>query len=226
MFLSLEKRLREAVAAHIRQNLVRRHPDRGRVAQAGAVRRAGAAGELCAGKNAQAAAAQDRRTDRGFDAAGGRRRLDGDRRRGLHQRALRPRRLCRGPAPTQAARRGCRRKNHRRAHQHQPQQGGPHRPPAQLRARRHPGAHGARIGQERGGAELHRQHRRAGRRRRRRLPLPREEVRSRRAGPGRRSEHALRFPVLGPLRAHFADLQRRAALDAVACRDAEGNRGG
>jgi hypothetical protein len=61
-----------------------------------------------------------------------------------------------GAAPARARRPrlpGCRctsrascKQEHRRAHQHQPQQGRPHRPPAQRRARRHAGAHAARLG--------------------------------------------------------------------------------
>ena len=60
----------------------------------------------------------------------------------------------------------------RRAHQHQSQQSRAYRPPSQCRFGRHFRPHAARARQSRRGAELHRQHRRAGCRRRGGLPLP------------------------------------------------------
>ena len=116
-------------------------------------------------------------------AAGGRRhrRRCGDRGGGqrLHQHPARPRRVRRGAACAARPRRSAAvgREDHRRAHQHQPQQGGAHRASAQRRAGRHLRAHAARARAARGGAELHRQHRRAGGRRGGRLPLPGEEDR-------------------------------------------------
>ena len=69
------------------------------------------------------------------------------------------------------------RQDHRRAHGDQPEQGGAHRPPAQLGARRHARPRPALPRRARRGAELHRRHRRAGRRRRRRLPAARARSR-------------------------------------------------
>ena len=83
-----------------------------------------------------------------------------------------------------------RRQGDRRAHGDQPEQGGAHRPPAQLRARRHAGARAALPRHPGRGAELHRRHRRAGRRRRRRLPRARAARRSTRSA---RSPTSTRF---------------------------------
>ena len=76
-----------------------------------------------------------------------------------------------------------------RAHQHQSQQGRAHRPSAQRRPGRHVRARAALRRPPRRGAELHRQHRRAGRRRGARLHPPRAKIarRSARSSPPRRS---------------------------------------
>ena len=66
-----------------------------------------------------------------------------------------------------------------RAHQHQSEQGRAHRPPAQRRARRHVRAAAALRGPPRGSAELHRQHGRAGGRRRSRHSCSSSRNRSR-----------------------------------------------
>ena len=80
-----------------------------------------------------------------------------------------------------------------------PEQGGAHRPPAQLRARRHAGAR-ARVPRHAGRSpELHRRHRRAGRGRRRRLSRARGPRPGGRAGDRRLD--AVRLLLLGPLRA-------------------------
>ena len=126
------------------------------------------------GEAAAQAAAQDCRRDcRQAAAAGGLRSLRGRRRR-IHQRLpearrggqgsdARARACCHGPRRRRRGRR--QRQDPGRAHQHQSQQGGAHRAPAQ----RHPGRHlrsPAAPRRPRGGrAELHRQHRRAGGRR-------------------------------------------------------------
>ena len=97
----------------------------------------------------------------------------------LPPRSARPRRDCRGdPAE--------RRQGHRRAHGDQPEQGGAHRAPAQLRARRHARARAALPRHAGGGPELHRRHRRPGGRRRGRLP---------RARAARRSTRSARSPT-------------------------------
>ena len=70
----------------------------------------------------------------------------------------------RGAGPTPPARQG-----HRRAHGDQSEQGGAHRPSAERDARRHARAAAALPGTAGRSPELHRRHRRAGRRRRRRL---------------------------------------------------------
>ena len=57
------------------------------------------------------------------------------------------------------------------AHQHQPQQGRPHRPPSQLGVGRHPGPLPAQPRRRGGDPELHRRHRGPGRRRCRRGAL-------------------------------------------------------
>ena len=75
-----------------------------------------------------------------------------------------------GTLPAPAARAG---QDHRRAHGDQSEQGRAHRPPAQLRARRHARPRAALPRQPGRSAELHRRHRRAGGRRRRRLPRAR-----------------------------------------------------
>ena len=101
----------------------------------------------------------------------------------------------------------------RRAHEHQPEQGRPHRPPAQRLPRRHVRAPAAPPRLRRRGPELHRRHRRAGGRRGRRLPAHREEdARRRRAHPGQ-----VRLLLLGPLRAG-GRLLRRAARRTRRCR--------
>ena len=69
-------------------------------------------------------------------------------------------------------------KDDRRAHRHQSEQGGAHRPPAELRARRHAGARAEIPRQPGRSPELHRRHRRAGRRRRGRLSAARNSSRS------------------------------------------------
>ncbi len=119
-----------------------------------------------------------------------------------------------------------RREDHRRAHQHQSQQGGAHRPPAQRHAGRHVRAHAARARPSRGGAELHRQHRRAGGRRGGGLPLPRKQSARRRpraaGGPG----GALRLLLLGSLRAHLQLLQGPPRSAGVAQADAARHRSG
>ncbi len=100
-------------------------------------------------------------------------------------------------------------RDHRRAHEHQPEQGRAHRPSAQRRPRRHAGPLPALARASRRDAELHRRHRRAGRRRRRRIrAAPR---RGDRAGPeaDRRSRLAVRLLLLGPLRAHRRATTRR-----------------
>ena len=66
-----------------------------------------------------------------------------------------------------------RRKDDRRAHRDQPEQGRAHRPPAQRRARRHAGARAALPRHAGRGAELHRRPRRPGGRYHRRLPRAR-----------------------------------------------------
>ena len=100
------------------------------------------------------------------------------------------------------------RQDHRRAHRDQPEQGRAHRPPAQLRARRHARARAALPRHAGRSPELHRRHRRPGRRRRRRLPRARgpkslDEVRA------HRRLHALRLLLLGSLRARHRVVRAR-----------------
>ena len=78
------------------------------------------------------------------------------------------------------------RQDHHRAHRHQSEQGGAHRAHPQLRARRHARARPAVPRRARGGAELHRRHRRAGGGRRRGLP---------RARAGKVSKPSARSPI-------------------------------
>ena len=99
-----------------------------------------------------------------------------------------------------AAPRPIRRKGHRRAHRDQPEQGGAHRPPAQRRARRRVRPAAPLSGPRRRDPELHRRHRRPGRRRRGRLPRARE-ARTSTAFARIADTHALRLLLLGPLRA-------------------------
>ena len=128
----------------------------------------------------------------------GRRRAGDDRRRRLPQLPPRPAdgggdgsgRSAGRPLGRAAA------EDHRRAHQHQPQQGGPRRPPAQRRARRHPDRRAARAGLPGRGPELHRRHRRPARRRGGRLRRPAPASAS---SEVERHPRALRLLLLGPL---------------------------
>ena len=107
----------------------------------------------------------------------------------LHQRPARSRRLRRRRCSARSNRTSATRpagKDHRRAHQHQSQQGRPYRASAQCRAGRYFRAHAARARPPRRGAELHRQHRRAGGRRRGRVSLSRKENARRCRGADRR----------------------------------------
>ena len=95
----------------------------------------------------------------------------------------------------------------RRAHRHQPEQGGAHRPPAERRARRRvrpPAAVPRPPGRD---PELHRRHRRAGRRRRRRLPRARAQ--DARRGPRDRRRRPVRLLLLGSLRARHRVVRGR-----------------
>ena len=98
-----------------------------------------------------------------------------------------PRFSARGSPDALAAAPSSRRQDHRRAHGHQPEQGGAHRPPPELRARRHARSRAAVPRRPRRGAELHRRHRRPGGRRRRGLPRARAQGARRGARARRRS---------------------------------------
>ena len=82
-------------------------------------------------------------------------------------------------------------KDHRRTHGDQPEQGGAHRPPSQLRARRHARARPEVPRQPGRSPELHRRHRRAGRRRRRRLSAARAPRLSRTPGASPRRRDSI-----------------------------------
>ena len=152
----------------------RRHPRRARAAPR--ARRSRRAARLRAGAPAAQGAARDR--------AGDRRRARYDRRVLAHRgRAERLRQfLPRSPglrsgvavaAPAPAV--VDRGQGDRRAHGHQSEQGGAHRPPAQRRARRRVRP-AAPLPRPRGrDPELHRRHRRPGRGRRRRVPRARAQ---------------------------------------------------
>ena len=108
---------------------------------------------------------------------------------------------------TGARRASGRRQSHRRTHGNQSEQGRAHRPPAELRARRHAGA-GAPLPRYSGrGAELHRRYRRPGGRRGRRLPRHRGQV-ARRDSRDRRLD-ALRLLLLGSVRPGHRLVRRR-----------------
>ena len=110
---------------------------------------------------------------------------------------------------------------HRRAHEHQPQQGGPHRAPAQRVPRRHLRAAPPPPRLRRRRAELHRRHRRAGRGRGGGLPAHREEVPRR----GRDDRREVRLLLLGPLRAGGRLLRGRAGEEGPAGRGPPRHRG-
>ena len=94
MFLTLEQRLRETVARHIAERYQLDVPVVVELPRQSGLRRAGAAGLFHARQATQESPAQDRRRDgRGAEADSRHRRARSCRRR-LHQRALRPRRLC------------------------------------------------------------------------------------------------------------------------------------
>ena len=97
--------------------------------------------------------------------------------------------------------------DHRRAHGDQPEQGGAHRPPAQRGARRHARPRAALPRHAGRGAELHRRHRRPGRRRHRRLPRARAPDARRR--PAHRRHDAVRLLLLGSVFARHRVVRRR-----------------
>ena len=98
------------------------------------------------------------------------------------------------------------RKDDRRAHGDQPEQGGAHRPSAKRRARRHAGAR-AHVQEHAGRSpELHRRPRRAGRRHHRRLPRDRGKEPQRDSAD--RRHHALRLLLLGSLFARHRVVRR------------------
>ena len=115
------------------------------------------------------------------------------------------------------ARRG---QDHHRAHEHQPQQGRPHRPPPERRPRRHAGPLPAVQGRERRGPELHRRHGRPGRRRRFRHPGAREEGHRRSRG----ARGQVRLLLLGPLRPGLGLSRRPSRGPGPEGRDHEGDR--
>ena len=82
------------------------------------------------------------------------------------------------------------------------------------------------LRRDRGGAELHRQHRRAGGRRRGRLPLPGEQNTGGRARADGGSRGPVRLLLLGPLRAHVDLLQGAPGIAGLAQPDAALDRGG
>ena len=123
----------------------------------------------------------------------------------LHQRLLRSRRV----RPAGAGRRRRRpatvghvrhpaRQHDRRAHRHQSEQGGARRAPAQFDARRHVRPPAPLLRRTRRGPELHRRHRRPGRRRGGGIPGAGGQIARRH--PDDRRHDALRLLLLGPLR--------------------------
>ena len=183
---------------------------------------------LRAGPPPAQGAARHRRGDR-RGARPDRRHQPGRRRaERLHQRLPRSRR--RGPPRARRRRRRragvraapARRQDDRRAHGDQPEQGRPHRPPAQPDPRRHARAAAALRRRAGRGAELHRRHRRAGRRRGGRLRAPRGQ--DARRGTRDRRRDALRLLLLGPLRAGHRVVRRRHGAPGGAQRDAARHR--
>ena len=114
------------------------------------------------------------------------------------------------------------REDDRRAHGDQPEQGRPHRPPAQLHAGRHARPAAALRRRAGRGPELHRRHRRPGRRRRGRLRASRAQD-ARRGARDRRLD-ALRLLLLGPLRPRHRVVRRGSRAPVGAQRDAARHR--
>ncbi len=183
---------------------------------------------LRAGASPAQGAARHRRRDRRGARPDPRHQPGRGRAERLRQRVPRSRR--RGPPRARRRRRGragaraapARRQDDRRAHGDQPEQGRPHRPPAQHHAGRHAGAAAALRRRAGGGAELHRRHRRAGRRRRGRLRAPRAQ--DARGGTRDRRLDALRLLLLGSLRPRHRVVRRRSRAPVGAQRDAARHR--